>query len=66
MQIKVNGKKERLGVGVTLHKFISDKKLNTSAVVAELNGEIIKKNNWKAVMLKNGDTLELITFVGGG
>jgi thiamine biosynthesis protein ThiS len=65
MFITVNGKKEKLASALTLAKFIASKKLS-GAAVALVNENIVKRANWKNVTLKNGDTVELIAFVGGG
>jgi thiamine biosynthesis protein ThiS len=35
-------------------------------VVAELNGTVIARSNWKTTALKTQDRLELLSFVGGG
>ena len=35
-------------------------------VVVELNGEIINPKVWRSTKIKNGDSLEVVTIVGGG
>lgn len=35
-------------------------------VISELNGTIIPCDQWAKTSLKDGDALELVTFVGGG
>ena len=39
---------------------------NSSRVIAEVNGEIIKGPHWGEILIKEGDTIELVSFVGGG
>lgn len=39
---------------------------NTTHVIAEINGDIIRPPQWDEVMIKEGDTIELLNFVGGG
>ena len=46
---------------MTAH-FCKDK----TPVVAEVNGNIIQKSQWKESVLHEGDTVELVSFVGGG
>jgi len=35
-------------------------------VITELNGQIIKVPQRESIVLKDGDTVELVSFVGGG
>jgi sulfur carrier protein len=66
INITLNGKPKELSgitdLESTVEQFCKDK----TPVIAELNGEIIKPPQWKEMTLKEGDTLELISFVGGG
>ncbi len=43
-----------------------DKKLEPSQVVVEYNQKILKREYWKSTVLKEGDKLEIVSFVGGG
>lgn len=40
--------------------------LGGSAVVAEVNGLIVQRESFTQTSLRNGDTIELVRFVGGG
>jgi sulfur carrier protein len=44
----------------------ASKGLNPEARVGELNQQIIKQERWQPTELKDGDRLELLSFVGGG
>jgi len=66
MHITVNGEQEEITEGLTLLDFITGRGLNPRAVVAELNRDIISSENFAAVRLNPGDSLELLHFVGGG
>ena len=50
----------------TLEQLIAQQELNPESVVAEVNREIVKKENWPAFRLKHEDRVELVRFVGGG
>ena len=39
---------------------------NPALVVVELNGVIIPKSRWPTQPVGEGDTLEIVTIVGGG
>ena len=66
MRITVNGETEELTEGLTLLDFIIGRGLDPGVVVAELNRDIVAKDNFAAVRLNPGDSLELLHFVGGG
>ncbi len=66
MNIILNGKKKVIVDKLSLLDFIRDVCQETDHVIAELNGEIIKSQQWDKVLLSDGDVLELVTIVGGG
>jgi thiazole synthase len=66
MRIILNGKSQELSRILTLQNLIQQLKENPAHVVAELNGEIIKVTQWENVVLKEGDSIELLKLVGGG
>ena len=35
-------------------------------VAVELNREIVRRGEWESTVLKDGDRLEIVHFVGGG
>ena len=35
-------------------------------IAVELNGDILPKYQYSETMLKDGDSMEVVTFVGGG
>ena len=39
---------------------------NPRLVVAEHNGVIAPRSRWDSIVVKNDDTLEIVTIVGGG
>lgn len=65
MQIKVNGKHETVEP-CSIADYVQAKGLNPTSLVIECNRKIIKQDRWDAVQIKDNDTLELLSFVGGG
>ena len=65
MQITINGKVETIELD-SLEALLKAKGLNKDALVIEHNHKIIKRENWGQIQLKENDTLELLSFVGGG
>jgi len=66
MKVRINGEDVFLPQGVSLSAIITERKINAQAVVVEYNGVILTREKWKPVVLKENDTLEIVSFVGGG
>ncbi len=65
VQIILNGHKKEIQENTTLEQFLSGIELPKFYVV-EKNMQIIYKENFANVILKNGDNVEIATFCGGG
>ena len=66
LKINLNKKEKRLPENLSLNDLISLLKLNSKGIVLEVNLDIINQENWKNFILKDGDSVEIITFMGGG
>ena len=66
MNIHVNGQVREFPDTLNLKELVERSSKGTAPVVAELNGEIVKNPEWEKTVLKQGDAVELVTFVGGG
>lgn len=66
MQIKVNGELRELSEGSTMLDLIHSLGLEEKVMASALNMEIVRQDNWNSAVLKEGDTIELLDFVGGG
>ena len=63
--VKVNG--EMLDVnGKTITELLDSMDINVFHVAVELNEEIITKTEYSSTVLNDGDTVEIVRFVGGG
>ncbi len=65
LNINLNGKKI-LTNHSTLLALILETGFERQSLVAELNLEVIKEELWSDTNLKDGDQVELLSFVGGG
>lgn len=65
MQITLNGQPTETAAS-TLRAMILEKGFEPDAVIAEVNFALIKREQWQQHVLKEGDTVELLSFVGGG
>lgn len=66
MKVVINGKDAHLLEGENLEHCLASKGFDLKAVVVELNESIVPKDSWPTVALKDGDRLEVVSFVGGG
>ncbi len=64
--IKVNGENRDGFAGKTLSELLCGLGYKELYIAVELNGDIVKKDSYGAVILKDGDCLEVVSFVGGG
>lgn len=66
MIIKINGMAEEAGANRTIAALLEDKGLSCERVVVEHNSRIIPRDELASVALKENDSLEIVSFVGGG
>lgn len=64
--MKVNGSIITLGESKSLYDFLKGQNYDITRIAVERNGEIVPKSTYKDIMLNDYDTLEVVTFVGGG
>lgn len=63
--ITLNGK-EKDYKDITITELLEKEGLAGVRVAVELNGQIIRKNNFENVIVKDMDKVEVVSFVGGG
>ena len=66
MTVQVNGSARELADGTTGAQLLAELGAVPSITVAEVNGRIVPRAEFGALMLHDGDVLELVTIVGGG
>jgi len=64
--VKVNGKEMNLKNGITIDELLSEIKFNKERVVVEVDGVIVSKDDFKSFKLTENNTIEVVSFVGGG
>ena len=64
--IIVNGKEINLTEDTTVAEYLEQNQYQVKRIAVELNGDILPKYSYSEKMLKDGDRLEVVTFVGGG
>lgn len=63
--VKVNGIQQDLA-GKTLKEYLDGAKYDCRHIAVERNGEIVPKKVYGETILKEGDCIEVVSFVGGG
>ena len=67
ISLTVNGQPRTLSPGTTISGLLAALQLNPQLVVVELNRNIVRdRGSFATTTLDDGDTLELVHFVGGG
>ena len=66
IQITVNGSKVELENPVTVTEFLTSRNYTRTRIAVELNVAILPKSAYSATTLTEADTMEVVTFVGGG
>jgi len=66
MKIVVNGQDREFRENATLLDILKELSLEDKVMAAAVNMNIVKQDDWKSYIIKDGDKLELLDFVGGG
>lgn len=65
MKLNINGK-ERIVEGNTLRELLSKLRMDKNMLYIQINGNLVKKDEYKNKLLKENDNVEIISAVGGG
>jgi thiamine biosynthesis protein ThiS len=66
VELVVNGQRETLVQEMSLADFVASKGFKRAVVVVERNQKIVANSDWDTTVLQDGDSLEIVSFVGGG
>ncbi|MCI5045892.1 MAG: sulfur carrier protein ThiS [Aquisalinus sp.] len=66
IQVSVNGKNREISDGCSVSALLTALELKPVKIAIELNREIVPKSAFDSTVLKSGDQLEIVQFVGGG
>ena len=67
VEIRINGETREIEGAATLAALLDQLKLGRENLAIERNGEIVEgAQDYEAIMIEEGDTLEIVRFVGGG
>lgn len=63
--VKVNGTELDIA-GKTVTEYLATTTYDSGRIAVERNGDIVFKSQYDATVLKDGDSVEIVSFVGGG
>ena len=66
IDLTVNGKLRPIEDSIDLETYLLSFGLNLQFVAVGYNGEVVKKESFAELKLKDGDVLEIVRPVGGG
>ncbi len=63
--VKINGEPCDAG-GMTLAAYLKQSLYDCTRIAIECNGEFVPRAKYEETVLKDGDSVEIVCFVGGG
>ena len=66
IEIQVNGEPRGSQAGTTVGDLLRELAIKTERVAVELNLEILDRKEFDQRSLKQGDRVEILSFIGGG
>jgi thiamine biosynthesis protein ThiS len=66
MKLTINGNKTEYGESLTVAGLLEKLEIEPARVAVEVNLAIVKKAKYGEHELKDGDSVEIVNFVGGG
>lgn len=65
-RITINGHTEEIGENWNLHDYMIRRAIPPGAISMQLNGVVVKRDEFLTTDLRDGDTLEMVYFIEGG
>jgi sulfur carrier protein len=66
MRLTVNGNPVELPDGSTVSALLAHLAVDSARVAVERNEDVVPRRTWTEAQLCDGDSVEVVTFVGGG
>lgn len=66
MRVYINGESREVSGTPSLAELISQLDLPSTRIAIELNREVMRRSDWGDTVLRDGDRIEIVHFVGGG
>jgi sulfur carrier protein len=66
MKLIVNGEPEEWADAITLAELVAGRMRSDKGVAAAVDGEVVRRTEWPTYVLRDGQSVELLTAVQGG
>ncbi|HYG08852.1 MAG TPA: sulfur carrier protein ThiS [Pyrinomonadaceae bacterium] len=66
MRVQINGEIRELPEDFTLDALVRQLALAPERLAIELNREVVRRALWPETVMREGDQVEIVHFVGGG
>ena len=66
VMLMINGQEKNAYIGKSVAQFLGDNGDKKTFVAVECNGDIVPKIEYETRILGDEDTVEVVSFVGGG
>jgi thiamine biosynthesis protein ThiS len=66
VRVYVNGESKELSGNPSLAELITELELPAARIAVELNRVVVRRSDWGNTILREGDQIEIVHFVGGG
>ncbi len=63
--VKINGENKHAD-GMTIAAYLEAHGFDAKRIAVEVNGDILPKSQYETTVLQDGDSVEIVSFVGGG
>lgn len=64
--VLINGKEVKIKNEISLYELLKENEFEPDFVAVEVNEELVKRENFKNFLVKDGYKVEVFSFVGGG
>lgn len=66
IRIQLNGDPRELAAPIDIHALLAELGLDPRAVAVERNRAVVRRAEYPATSVNDGDEIEIVAFVGGG
>ncbi|HBA40891.1 MAG: thiamine biosynthesis protein ThiS [Deltaproteobacteria bacterium RIFCSPLOWO2_02_56_12] len=66
MIVFINGEKREIAAELNVAQLLQELGIRPGRVVVELNRDVVSRESHDTTFLKEGDSIEIVHFVGGG
>lgn len=64
--VLINGKEVKIKKEISLYELLKENEFEPDFVAVEVNQKLVKRENFKNFLVKDGYKVEVFSFVGGG